>query len=65
MKINFNKRRFNDAMENQFVKRWRKEDISLVKKYEYATEDYIVETYLHEQYRSPRCWLTVEVAVEL
>ena len=37
-----NKRRFGNALENQFVKRWRKEDIALEKKYEDATEDYIV-----------------------
>ena len=38
-----NKRRFDGALENQFVKRHRKEDITLEKKYEDATEDYIDE----------------------
>ena len=47
---NVNKRIFDDALENHFVKRRRKEEISLKKKYEDATEDYIVAIYFHEQY---------------
>ena len=61
---NFNKRIFGDALENQFVKRRRKEEIALEKKYEDATEDYIAVVCFHEQYHSPRCWLTLEVAAE-
>ena len=38
---NVNKRWFDDALENQFVNRRRKEYIALEKKYEYATDDYI------------------------
>ena len=62
---NANKRIFDYALENQFVKRRRKEEISLEKKYEDATEDYIVAIYFHDQYHSPRCWLTLEMEAEL
>ena len=61
---NVNKSRFDKALENQFVKRRRKEDIILEKKLEDATEDYIFEIYFHEKYHSPCCWLTLEVAAE-
>ena len=61
---NINKRRFDDASENQFVKRRRKEEIALENKYEDATEDYIVAIYFHEKYQSPRCWIKLEVAAE-
>ena len=46
------------------MKLWRKEQTALENKYEDATEDYIVEIYFHDQYHSPRCWLTLEVAAE-
>ena len=42
----------------------RKYEVALENKYEYATEDYIVAIYFHEQYHSPCCWLTLEVAAE-
>ena len=58
---NFNKRIFDDALENKFVKIRRKEEIALKKKYEDATEDFIVEFYFHGQYHSYRYWLTLEV----
>ena len=47
------------------MKRRRKEEINLENNYEDATDDYIVAIYFHEQYHSPRCWLTLEVAAEL
>ena len=46
------------------MKRWRKEEIALENKYEDATDYYIVEIYFREQYHSPRCWITLEVAAE-
>ena len=61
---NVNKRRFGGALENHFVKRRRKEEITLEKKYEDATEGYIVAIYFHEQYHSPCCWITLEVSAE-
>ena len=61
---NFNKRIFDDALENQFVKRLRKEEIALENNYENATYYYIFAIYFHEKYHSPRCWLTLEVATE-
>ena len=62
---NVNKRRFDDALENQFVKRRRKKVIALEKKYEDATEDYIDAIHFHEQYQSHRGFITLEVAVQL
>ena len=62
---NINKRRFDDASENQFLKRRRKEDISLENKYEDTTQYYTVVIYFNEKYHSPRCWITLEVAAEL
>ena len=44
---NVNKRVFDDALENQFVKRQREEEIVFENKYEDATEDYIVAIYSH------------------
>ena len=41
-----------------------KEDIALENNYEDATEDYINAIYFHEQYHSPRCCITLEVAAE-
>ena len=61
---NVNKRRFDDSLENQFVKRRRKEEIALEKKYEDATEEYIVAVCFYDKYHSPRCWLTLEVEAE-
>ena len=61
---NVNKRIFENALENKFVKCRRKEEIALEKKYEYATDDYIVAMYFYEKYHSPSCWLTTEVAAE-
>ena len=61
---NVNKRRFDDALENHFLKSRRKEEIALEKKYEDATEYYSVAIYFHEKYHSPHCWLTLEVAAE-
>ena len=46
------------------MKRRRKEEIALEKKYEDATKDYIDAIYFLEQYHSPHCWLTLEVAAE-
>ena len=51
-------------METQFLKRQRKEEIALEKKYKDATEYYILEVYFNEQYQSPRCWITLEVEAE-
>ena len=61
---NVNKRRFDDTLENQFMKRRRKEEISPEKRYKDAIQDYILAIYFHEQYHPPRCWLTLEVAGE-
>ena len=61
---NINKRIFDNSLENQFVKRRRKEEIAFENKYEDATDDYNVAIYSHEQYHSPRFWLTLEVAVK-
>ena len=41
-----------------------KEEIALENNYEDATDYYIVEIYFHEQYHSPRCCITLEVAAE-
>ena len=46
------------------MKRRRKEEITPQKNDEDATEDYIVAIYFHEQYQSPSCLLTLEVAAE-
>ena len=61
---NVNKTRFDNALENQFVKRRRKEDTTLEIKYEDATEDYKVAIDFHEKYHSPCCWITLEVVAE-
>ena len=59
------KKSFDVALAKQLEKRRRKEEIALEKQYEDATEDYIVAIYFFEQYHSPRCWLTANVANEV
>ena len=51
-----------DAIERQKASARRKEEIMMEKKLDEAQEDFIVALYFHEQYNSPRCWRTVEVA---
>ena len=60
-----NRCRFDVALQNQFDKRRRKEEIAQEKKIAIAEEDYIVAVYCFEQYFSPRCWLTVIRAREV
>ena len=59
---NVSKRRFENALENQFMKLRRKEEIALENKYEDSIEDYIVAIYFHDKDHSTCCCLTLEVA---
>ena len=56
------RKKFDEALFRQKEASRRKEQIKLEKKLTDAQEDYIVAIYFWEQYHSPRCWKTVEIA---
>jgi hypothetical protein len=56
------KQSFDEALRRQEKIKRKKEEIALEKKLDSAKEKYIDSIYFYEQYHSPRCWLTEEVA---
>jgi hypothetical protein len=57
-----NRKKFDDALAAQYKARQEKEEIKMRLKIDSIESEYIVAIYFHEQYHSPRCWKTVDIA---